>query len=273
MFCTKCGAEIAPNSKFCTTCGATVDAAAPATTPVQPQAAPVYTAPQAPAPAPAQPKEERAKVDAASVKATLVETLKPAGNFIKKIWANKIVSLSIILGVALILVVGIVGTVLNLTGYKSALNNFVDVMNGDASKLEKVMPNEYWEYMDEEYNKELDDYVEEFEDEYDDYVKELRGEFGKNIKFSYEIEEAEKMDKDDVEDLAEGLADEFSYIDEDDVKEAYEVEMEMTIKGSKDDDSIEMDVLCVKIGSGWYLIRSGGSGDYVYYAFLFDSFM
>ena len=42
----------------------------------------------------------------------------------------------------------------------------------------------------------------------------------------------------------------------------------LTIKGSKDDDSDDMEVVCVKIGSGWYLLSSYSYGDTTYYRFM-----
>lgn len=256
MFCTKCGTQLADNAKFCTKCGATMQADAPVYPPVQNEAAP----------APVETKE-RTQIDVNAVKDQLLGTLKPVGDFLKGIWANKKLSYGIIGGVALVIVLGIVLTILNGTGYKSALNNFIDLMNGDAKKIEKVMPKEYWDYMDEEHGKEVDDLIEEFEDNYDDMLDDLKDEFGRKIKYSYTIEEATKVDKDDVEEMAEALADQYEFIDADDVKGAYEVEMELTIEGTKDDDSEDMEVMCVKIGSGWYLLSFYEYGENTRYSF------
>ena len=260
MFCTKCGAQLANDAKFCTNCGATIQTDAPVTPPVQNVAAP----------APVETKE-RTQIDVNTVKDQLIDTLKPVGGFFKRIWANKKLSYGIIGGVALIIVLGIVLTIVNATGYKSALNNFVDLMNGDANKIEKVMPKGYWDYMDEEYGKELDDLVDDFKDNYDDMMDDLKDDFGRKIKYSYAIEEATKVDKDDVKDMAEALADQYEFIDEDDVKAAYEVEIELSIKGTKDDDSQDMDVMCVKIGSSWYLLSFYEYGDNTRYSFLAGS--
>lgn len=267
MHCTKCGAELNPNAKFCTTCGTFVEnatTAAPAAAPSEQYAPPAQ--PEAPVAQPA--KTESAKIDVNDVKDQLVKTASPIINVIKNIWANKKIRLGIIIGVALILVIGIAGRVMDSTGYKSALNNYVAVMNGNAKKIEKLMPKEYWEYMEEENDQELDDIIDDFDDEYEDLVENWEDEYGKNLKVSYEIEESEKMDKDDVEDMAEALEEKYSFIDEKDVKQAYEVEIELTVKGKKDDNSQDMDVLCVKIGSGWYLVSKYGKGDSAYYSFI-----
>lgn len=273
MFCTKCGAQVADNAKFCTGCGATLAPVEPVAPVAEPTPAPVApVGPVAPAAetAPVEPKE-RTKIDVNAVKTQLGETLKPVTNFLKKIWANKPLSFGIIGGVAAILILCIVLAVVDATGYKSALNNMMDLMNGDAKKLEQVMPAEYWDYMDDKYGTDLDDAIDEYEDTYKASMKSLKSKYGKNIKYSYTIDEATKVDKDDLEEMAEEIAKQFSYVDEDDIKEAYEVDIELTIKGSKDDDSEDIDVLCVKIGSSWYAMSYYDYGETTYYSFVANS--
>ena len=67
------------------------------------------------------------------------------------------------------------------------------------------------------------------------------------------------MDSDDVKDLAKALADRYDFIKKKDVKKAYELELEMTVKGKDDEDSEDMDVIAVKIKGNWYLISSSGN--------------
>ena len=56
-----------------------------------------------------------------------------------------------------------------------------------------------------------------------------------------------------------------------DIKKAYEVELEMTIKGRDDEDDSEMEAAVVKIGGKWYLVSYSEYEDEVYARFVVDS--
>lgn len=108
MFCTKCGAELAPDAKFCINCGSVIEAAAPVAeaAPIQEPVAPVAV--EAPAvEAPETEKKEGFKIDVAAVKDQLVETVKPIIDMLKPIFAKKAVRFGILGGFALLLVLSV----------------------------------------------------------------------------------------------------------------------------------------------------------------------
>jgi len=140
-------------------------------------------------------------------------------------------------------------------GYKKAVKNLEKLYNGNGKVIEKMAPKDYWD----EYDIDVDEMIEEYEDSYDEMVEYLEEKYGKNVKFKIKITDKEKMDSDDVKDLAKVLADKYDFIKKKDVKKAYELELEMTIKGKDDEDSNDEDVIAVKIKGNWYLISSSGN--------------
>ena len=105
MHCTKCGAELAHDSKFCVSCGAPVASVAPVEV-----EAPVATA--------APEKKEGFKIDVNEVKEQLVATLKPVTDFLKPILAKKSVKIGIIVALVVILAASIVSVILTIgNGY------------------------------------------------------------------------------------------------------------------------------------------------------------
>ena len=113
MNCTKCGAELAPESKFCVACGAPV--AQPAATAPVDDAAP---APEAAAPVATAEKKEGLKIDVNAVKDQLVSTVKPLWDKVKPYLSNKKVLLSIgIVVLALIIASGIYAIASGSNGY------------------------------------------------------------------------------------------------------------------------------------------------------------
>lgn len=114
MHCTKCGAELAPDSKFCVTCGAAVVSEAPVEQPVIPvvaEAPETPIAPEAPV-ATATPEKEGFKIDVNAVKDQLIETLKPVTNVLKPILAKKSVKIGIVVALVVILAASILSVVL-----------------------------------------------------------------------------------------------------------------------------------------------------------------
>ncbi len=224
-FCTNCGKEILDDATVCPECNADL-------TPAQPEVQ------QAAAPA----------AEPTSFTVTL-PSKDEAINKIKKHWKVG----AIVAGVLVVAI--IVGVLLSGGGYKGAVKDFMSVMcDGKASKIEKLAPEEFWE----EEDIDVDDVVEGYEEYHEEFLENLEDEYGDDVKLSYDFKDSKKMDKDDLEDLAESISDNYDYIDEDDVTAAYEVELETTIKGDDDDDEDDMELIVAKIGGDWY-VMSGNS--------------
>lgn len=156
--------------------------------------------------------------------------------------------------VAVIVVLIILLTSIFGSGWKSAFNNYVDVtIKGKFDKVEKLAPKEYWEYVEDEHDKDIDDIKDAMEESWDDTMDYLEDEYGDNISVSFKAEKEKKLKDKKVEKIAEALEDEFD-IDEKSVTEVIEVKGEMTIKGSDDDDDEDAEFTFAKIDGTWYMI-------------------
>lgn len=163
----------------------------------------------------------------------------------------------IIVGAALVVAVVLMIVAFGSTP-KKALNNLEKVLNGNAGKLSSLAPNGYWKYLKEEEDVTKADVKDEFKDSYEDQKEFLEEAYGKNVKYNLKLTDKDKLSKKKLEALAENIEDNYD-IDEKKVKAAYELEVEMTIKGREDDDETETTMYAVKIGGKWYIVGSDGT--------------
>ena len=161
-----------------------------------------------------------------------------------------------ILGGAVAVLIAVIILLANLLtpGWQRAVENYVDVsFKGKANKIEKLAPKEYWEYLeDEDEDFDLKDAIEEYEDEYEDMMDDLEDEYGKNIKVKCKIEDKDKLSGKEISKIAEALKEKYD-IKKKSVKKGYEVDVELTIKGSDDKDDDDATLTVVKIGGKWYV--------------------
>lgn len=220
-FCNNCGSIMDDDVMFCPTCGAAN--------------APAAEAPAAEVPA-ENPVDTYAEIPAE-------ESATPAD--------NKKNLITLLAGVAAVAVVVILAILLFGSSYKDAVNNLEGVLNGKANKIESLAPKAYWTYLEEEEEVELKELKKDFKENYEDAKEELEEEYGKNAKFNIKITDKKKLSKKKVGKIAEAIEDSYD-IDEKKVKAAYELEVEMTIKGREDEEEQEMELVSVKIGGKWY---------------------
>ena len=282
---------MADDMRFCEACGAPAPAAAPQQ-PVYQQAPqqpvyqqPVYQqAPQQPVyQQPAYQQPQQPAYQQGGYQAAPAPTAAPAKPAKKsnidlnkifdqvKIFANGVVNrckvdkkfmiscCAIAAAVVLVIILAIV--LLGKPAYQKPIDTYISVMfKGKASKIKDLAPKEYWDYMEEEQDMDVDEFIEEFEEEYDDMQEMLEDEYGKNIRVTYKVEKTKDLSDKKVEKIAEALEEQYD-IDENSVKAAKELDVEMTIKGSEDDDEDDAEFTVVKIGSKWYMINYYESGD------------
>ncbi len=191
------------------------------------------------------------------------------------------------LAMILVLVISVCAFTGCSTGYKGAIETCMELMNGNPDNIMDVAPQALWDWIEKEDNLDLD----KIKDAYAEYNKEitdnLKDKYGSDYKVTYKITDKDKLDKDDLDELKDELKD--IGIAKKTVSSAYELELEVTIKGEEDKDSDSYEVYAVKIDDKWYLYDEdsanndikgfGGpfalssSGDLIYYPYGKDSYL
>lgn len=145
-------------------------------------------------------------------------------------------------------------------GYKKAIKNAIDVSyKGKANKIEKLAPKEYWDYLEDERDFDMEDYVENYEENWEDRVDDLEDEYGKNYKVKFKVTDKDEISDKKLNTLKDNLNEKYD-IKRKDVKKAYKLDIEYTIKGREDERDWEAeDAYVVKIGSKWYPISESGT--------------
>ena len=155
---------------------------------------------------------------------------------------------------AIVAVAGIVALILLIVifkalfggGYKKPIENyFKGIQKYNDKKYYSAFPEDFAEEIEDEVD---DDYDDEFEDYIDDKMLDgLEDIYGKNIKFKLKFGDKKEMKKREVRLIEKAL--------DVDVKKAYEVELEVTVKGKEDKDTLDFVAYVGKIkGEGWKLL-------------------
>lgn len=160
--------------------------------------------------------------------------------------------------VAIIAVIAI--ALIGGSGYKKAVENTLDLAcNFNTDNIESLLPDVIWEEYADEADMEVDELIEEIKEQGAE-AKEAAEENG--ISRSYEIGEYEKLDKDDVEDLKEDIADNYDSINEDDIgNTAYSVEVsyEFTYEDYPEENyEDDGELYVIKVNGDWYVVNEEG---------------
>ncbi len=276
---------------------------APVEEPVQ---APVEEPVQAPVEEPVQtPVEEPVQTPVQEpVMNSFNNSVPPMAQAPKQGGGNK-VAMGIMAAIAIVAVVAVVWLCTSVLGKneKTPLNNVEKIFNKKVTDIDKIVESTtpkflstaYVDFMDvlrgnDTYQDYIDDIYEEgegaLEDAWDDLYDSAEDEFGKNVKFSYKIEDKEAVDKDDLKDVVEvyqefgqykeqlveavELIGEYTDLEKKEVKEivkivenlsdefekmkiskAYILEVEVTVEGKDDDDSETYDIVVAKMNGSW----------------------
>jgi hypothetical protein len=178
-----------------------------------------------------------------------------------------------VIGVAAVALIAVIVLLISLIfggGYKSAIDNYIDVQfHGKAGKIDDLAPKAYWDWYEDEEDESIKDIKEDYEDNWDDRKDALEDEYGKRIRTSYKVKDKDKLSKKKIELIAEALNDQYD-IREKSVKKGYEVEIELKVKGSEDDEEEDVDLTVIKIGSKWYLVGYYENSEDEYRVYFYD---
>lgn len=160
----------------------------------------------------------------------------------KKVMILGGIAAAIVAVVALLIILG--------GGPKRALKRWEKVVNGKGN-VEKLIPEDVFKELrkDEDFSK--GEFLDSIEDSFEKDMDAVKDEFGDNAKIKYTIVDKKKMNKEDLEDLAEVL-DKGYGISEKSVKAAYRMAVKVTTRG-KDGKTFHYEqVVVVKIDGKWY---------------------
>ena len=229
-FCTNCGTPIPEGAVKCASCGKEFS--------------------QEPQPVQEQPAQEQQTNQEQPAQAP---NNTPEKKIKKSMLYGIIGAAAAILIILIIIIASVAGN-----SYKKAIDNYMDVLvYGKANKIEKLAPKEYWDYCEENYDTDINDVVDQFEDSYEYLSDSLEEEYGKNVKVRYKITEKDELSEKKLGTIRDNLKEEYG-IAKKSVTKAYEIEAEVTFKGSDDEDTKDMTLIVVKIGGSWYICSEPG---------------
>ena len=165
--------------------------------------------------------------------------------------------------VVAVLVIVLLISALFSGGPEKAIDTYFDAMvRGKYNKIEKLAPKDYWEYVEDEYDFDVDELVENLKDNefLEERVDSLKDEYGKNYKVKIEYLDKIKADDDELDSIKDTLKERYD-ISKKDVKAAYSVALKATIKGSEEKDAEFDTMTVVKVGSKWYVYQSSFAAD------------
>lgn len=291
MFCPKCGTENEDGAAFCASCGEALEAASVETAATESQPAGEDTATAA---------QSSAGEFNASYAAETEDNTSGNKNF-----------KPVIAVVAVVVVVFILGKLLFGSSYKDPIDGLVKNLNKQETKLEKYTTAFLPKFAQDAYDDVMavakkTDEGEDMMDELDDMLEDqlfssIEDQYG-DYKISYEIKDKEKLDKDELEDIADAYDDLRDYLDDYDddaiedaademdlsksdtkklqkavsslddglknikVSKGYAVEIKVKIKGDDDSDTETLEFNVVKVNGKWIIdITSSGILSYLYY--------
>lgn len=261
--CQTCGKTLDDTMRFCDGCG-TPQQAAPQQSQYESSQPTQYEASQQ-VPAAAAPNKTGFDFH------RIVERVKLfASNLVSRCKADKAFMYKCIgiTAAAVVVVIVLLSLIFGGGGYTAPIDALIDVtFEGKAKKIKDLAPADYWEWYEEEYDEDIDEIIDEAEDDFDSMLDYLEEMYGDNIRVSYKVKDKKALSDRRLEGIAESLADKYD-LDEDKFTAGYELELEMTIKGSEGKDEDETEVTVIKYKGKWYAVSwYKSSGDY-YASFL-----
>lgn len=185
------------------------------------------------------------------------QKLTDMGNtFVEKLKTDrKVLGISIGVAVLAIAAVVVLWVIVGPGGYNKAVKSYIDFsILGKTELAEELMPKSVWDYLEDEEILDMGDFIDAYDEQYEEYVlPALEEEFGENIRVKYKVTDEDELSERKMEDLRDYLKDQYD-VSRRDVKKAYEVEIEATVIGDKDEDTDSMDCVVVNIAGKWYVL-------------------
>lgn len=232
MFCKNCGIENVDGVKFCKGCGQTlsppadVGSGSPVFQPVSPnvnsQVAPTSFAPKS-----------SFKLD------------------------NK--KIGIIVSAFVLVVILAFGVSFLTGGAERAAKNYAKALySGNFEKADGYIIVDAVEYYEEEFDWDKEEMADEYEDRKHDFDDDMEDEYGDRYRVSkVKVDDSDKLSNKKAQAREDSYVDSSGdYLKKKHFDKVVEVDLEITVKGSDDEDTEDVTIYVAKSGGKWYVLRT-----------------
>ena len=169
-------------------------------------------------------------------------------------------------GIVLIIIVLALAGVFG-SGAGTAVNNYINVLHKpNIQNTEKLYPEEYWIRTLEAFKDsviEIDDMQElkaYFAEDFELENGRIAALYGEDFRISYKTKSSKAAEANVVE-SAQRFMNSMYDINKEDIKDIKRIDLELTVKGSKQKKTFDITVYSAGIGGNWYLITEDGAPD------------
>ena len=247
QFCRQCGTQIDDIDLFCPRCGTKVKPIPSMTQPphFEPKGYPVENTEveNSPKPEPvyncAQPVSKK--------KGTRI------GSAIKKVGTNPLLHAALM--AVVILVVGFSILSKKTVPYQASLEQYMTAIYcGQSDGIDQLVPDEVWTYHKKESDQKKNDLISSIKQNSTLWADHYVSETGGKAECTFSVKDEEEVSSRKSKELAEQLEDKYG-INSDQVKECYQLDLDITFTGNKSQLSWTEEFLAVKIGDQWYMLK------------------
>jgi hypothetical protein len=133
-----------------------------------------------------------------------------------------------------------------------------------------MAPEAYWDYLEEVYNKDLDQYQETWEHNMENNLQYLEDEYGEDYKLKYKVKSKSEVSTAKLKKMAKAMKESYD-IKASTVTKGYKLKVDIIISGSEGDDDSTSTIYVLKIDGKWYLADVTEYGDGYRVNFLVNS--
>lgn len=185
------------------------------------------------------------------------------------------ISLLILTAVIVIAAVAAIVFFLCDTGYEEALNNYISITYYQLAAPEKVLavaPGEYWDYSKAEYGTALDEFIARLKNYNQSLANDFASIYGDDFRIQAQVSEKSIHLGKNMDLIRSYLSDKYG-IPKDDIRRAYQLQLDFSVTGSLKQASMGSKEYCaILIRDTWYLTNANLDGEFTYISFLPDSF-
>ena len=150
------------------------------------------------------------------------------------------------------------------SSYDGAIELYIKYLTGEATKsqIKQIRPQFFWDA----FNKTPDDIYEEMKEDPEYPMDMLKEYYGKDVKITYEIVDKELYDEEEMDEIRSGYTEyaETTSFSAKKLTKVYQMDLEITIKGAKAEDTLDASALLMEYSGQWYVWNCNLDNPYQY---------